>query len=140
MSPELGAAQRMSWCRSTKRFGSWLALFALLIQFTVSFGHIHLDDFASATDGISSDAVSSTASQIVERPQAAPAKDSHKAPSRDNCPICASLYLTSHALAWQPPVILAPASFEILISHIISDFEFQVAQYFPFQTRGPPSV
>ena len=34
----------MRWLRSHIRFGSWSALFALTVQFALSFGHVHFDD------------------------------------------------------------------------------------------------
>ena len=34
----------MNWIRSNKRFGARLALFALTLQFYLSFAHIHPDD------------------------------------------------------------------------------------------------
>lgn len=34
----------MNWIRSNKRFGARLALFALALQFYLSFAHIHPDD------------------------------------------------------------------------------------------------
>ena len=34
----------MRWFRSQGRTSAWVALFALLLQFAVSFGHVHLKD------------------------------------------------------------------------------------------------
>src|SRR5262245_62321691 len=34
----------MSWFRTRARWGSWLALFALALQLTLSFAHVHLGD------------------------------------------------------------------------------------------------
>lgn len=34
----------MRWFRSQGRASAWVALFALLLQFAVSFGHVHLKD------------------------------------------------------------------------------------------------
>jgi hypothetical protein len=36
----------MRWFRTNRRFSGALALFALALQFTLAFGHIHLRDFA----------------------------------------------------------------------------------------------
>jgi hypothetical protein len=36
----------MRWFRTNRRFSGTLALFALALQFTLAFGHIHLRDFA----------------------------------------------------------------------------------------------
>src|SRR5215472_13233042 len=41
-----GVTLVMRWFRANRRFSGTLALFALALQFTLAFGHIHLRDFA----------------------------------------------------------------------------------------------
>jgi hypothetical protein len=116
----------MNWFRSNIRHGSRLALFALAIQFALSFGHFH---------GISAQA----APAIQQTSQQAPSQpDSDQQPT-DPCAICAVMALANAMLFAAPPILLLPQAVEFL--HLITDAEFvhldsiRVA----FQPRAPPA-
>lgn len=130
----------MKWLRSNIKRGSRLALFALALQFALSFGHFHAGAALAApamqsglANGVSIvDAVGEDAQQ-----QPASNHDSDQRPS-DACAICAVVALANTMLFATPPLLLLPQAIEIL--HLSTDAEFihlnsaRVA----FQPRAPP--
>src|SRR6516164_2159650 len=84
----------MRWLRSHVRFGSWSALFALTMQFALSFGHVHFNDTSLRSSLIS------YAPQFAIQP-AATLMDSPVAPTQhkpdgladDFCAICSVMQL-----------------------------------------------
>ena len=130
----------MKWLRSNIKHGSRLALFALALQFALSFGHFHAGAALAApamqsglANGVSIvDAVGEDAQQ-----QPPSNHDSDRQPS-DACAICAVLALANAMLFATPPLLLLPQAIEIL--HLSTDAEFihlnsaRVA----FQPRAPP--
>ena len=138
----------MKWFRSNIRHGSRLALFALVVQFLLSFGHFHASaaqaasaiQFAQApfalsyTDGLlAAEAVSKSARQ-----QPAPNHDSDQH-SSDACAICAVIGLANTVLFATPPLLLLPQAIEFL--HVTTDAEFihLNSARVPFQPRAPPT-
>jgi hypothetical protein len=115
----------MKWLRSNIQHGSRLALFALAIQFALSFGHFH---------GISAQA----APAIQQTSQQAPSNDPDQQPT-DPCAICAVMALANAVLFATPPLLLLPQAIEFL--YLVTDAEFvhlgsvRVA----FQPRAPPA-
>src|SRR4051812_49145888 len=84
--------------RTQMRFGGWLALFALGLQLTLSFGHIHAEDFAAAN-------VAAAPSQSA--PQNTPA-DRHDG-DHDGCAICAVMHMAATSLLPGAPSVALPA-------------------------------
>src|SRR5580704_8907347 len=121
----------MRWGRSSRRFGGYLALFALWLQFAVSFAHIHPTDSIVEHKQIGARA----ACLPGERNLPAPSGDGR---SQDECPICASIYLVSTALIGEPPALLLPVVFHRADLPLAADARLHVARYFLFQTRAPP--
>ena len=125
----------MKWFRSNIRTGARLALLALLVQFALSFGHIH---------GFAPQAASATQS-VLPADHAADGK-SRPAPSKqdsdqtnDVCAICAVMAMASTVLFSAPPILLLPDAVEIL--HQITDAEFAHLKSTgtAFQPRAPPA-
>jgi hypothetical protein len=116
----------MKWLRSSIRRVSHIALFALAIQFALSFGHFH---------GIATQAAPSIQSAL-QLP--APGHDSDQHPD-DVCAICAVAALASTAMAAAPPVLPLPPTIEP--ARLITDAPF--ARPRParaaFQSRAPPA-
>jgi hypothetical protein len=100
-------ASRMTWWRTNRRLGGWLALTALVLQFALSFGHIHGEDFAAA--GRSS-------------PVVATSTNSNPGPwhpgDHDGCAICATVHMLGSLVAAVPPALPQPTAF-ILARHDI---------------------
>jgi hypothetical protein len=124
----------MRWCRSSQRFGLFMALFALWIQFAVSFTHIHSGHFVLHDASLSG---LSTPAQSLTRPSADGGDNGLLA---DECPICASIYLASSALIEQPPPLNLAVSVNSLVGPFIGEFYFRICRYSFFVTRAPPVV
>jgi len=140
----------MKWFRSNIRRGSRLALFALAIQFLLSFGHFHGAQAAPVDVKQSAlhDAVSGAATQALNRglqadaSRAAPLKTSsdHAPDGRltDDCAICAVLVLAGAMMVVTPPCLPAPQA--VLFSHLIANgapVDLNSAGV-AFQPRAPP--
>jgi hypothetical protein len=116
--------------RNNRRFGGWLALFALAVQLALSFGHVHLDGIRGDTDA--------RISLISERSPASPAQ--HPGNDADYCAICATIHLASSSFlpdAPQLPVLFVSQTIEH--SDYVA-FVFVAAQRTAFQSRAPPIV
>ncbi len=117
----------MKWFRSNIRHGSRLALFALAIQFALSFGHFH---------GIAAQAAPAMSQAQPQQP--ASDHDSDRQPN-DNCAICAVIAMANAVIFATPPLLLLPQQ-AVEFLYLTTDAEFvdlnsaRVA----FQPRAPP--
>jgi hypothetical protein len=119
----------MSWLRSNIRHGSRLALFALAVQFVLSFGHFH---------GIGAQATPAVQSQTVLT-QPAPAPDEDRQRPVEPCAICAVMALANAALSAPPPVLLLPEAVEFLYLATEAEFVHLDHGQLAFQPRAPPA-
>jgi Protein of unknown function (DUF2946) len=129
----------MKWFRSNIRHGSRLALFALAVQFALSFGHFH-HSAAQAAPAIQSGLANgvSAADTASEGAQQQPASnDSDQQPS-DVCAICAVLALANTMLFATPPLLLIPQAIEILYLSTDAEFIHLNSARVAFQPRAPP--
>jgi hypothetical protein len=123
----------MAWIRSNIKCVSRIALFALVIQFALSFGHFHALDGTSSKHGLLRLAAA-TAAPDGDRSPSHPA-DRHV---DDLCPICMAATSIGHALASAPPALpieFAEASIDRAIETCVAAPEPQCNA---FQSRGPP--
>jgi Protein of unknown function (DUF2946) len=119
---------------SPRRFGAWLALLALALQFGLSIGHFHKIGWGRVA-GLS-----------LERLIPGPADDrsparNPTAPAEDQCPICFGLavsgtFIFSAAL----PVILPPVAEAIRPDAVIEIVDLPRRPFSPAQPRAPPPV
>jgi hypothetical protein len=123
----------MRWIRVNRRIGAWAALFALAVQITLSFGHIHLDKIALSR-------LPTHATQLQAAGGNDPSGPRHPAGANDFCDICATIAMVASSV---PPT---PAALPALIATPYSwAREFasaplaREAHYF-FQARAPPVV
>ena len=138
----------MKWFRSNIKRGSRLALFALAIQFVLSFGHFHgvaaqaapaiqsgpaLLDLSYAIGSPAADAVSLSAQQ-----QPASNHDSDQQ-SNDPCAICAVIALANSVLFATPPLLLLPQAVEFLYLTTDAEFVHLNSARVAFQPRAPPA-
>ena len=116
----------MKWFRSNIQHGSRLALFALAIQFALSFGHFH---------GVTAQA----APAIQQASQQAPSNQDSDHQPTDPCAICAVMALANAVLFASPPVLLLPQAVEFL--YLTTDAEFVHLDHasVAFQPRAPPA-
>jgi len=120
----------MAWVRGSIRFGSWLALFALAFQLTLSFGHIHTEDFAPAA-GIQ-------ATVDADYDGGNPAEPDHHGLGHDDCPICATTALLATLVIPLPPALDVPATHSFAFLDETDARQWLGAAPRLFQARAPP--
>jgi hypothetical protein len=121
--------------RSLRRFGAGLGLFALLLQLTLSFEHVHPEDLLGASAASITEQGAGKA--LTDRDQ-----DRHTpgAP-HDDCPICAVMHLAGTIVLPDPPALAAPTEFTVAAFATDNLVTITVvARRPPFQTRAPPSA
>lgn len=137
----------MKWFRKHIKRGSRLALFAVALQFVLSFGHFHGGAKAASaiqpdtapfelsySNGlIAPDVVSDSAQQ-----QSPPNHDSGGQPA-DACTICAVIALANAMLFATPPLLLLPQAVEFLYQTTDAEFVHLNSARVAFQPRAPPT-
>lgn len=139
----------MNWFRSNIKHGSRLALFALAIQFVLSFGHFHAVA-AQAAPAIKAGAVQSDVAYTGNLPaldviskstQQSPASnhDSDQHPD-DFCAICAVVAMANAALFATPPLLpLLRQAVEFRYVTTDAGFVAPDSARVAFQPRAPPA-
>ena len=121
----------MRGLRSRRRFGAGLGLFALLLQLTLSFAHVHPEDLLGAP---------ASAQRVVAKAQpAGPGQDRHvPGTPHDDCPICSVMHLAGAVVLPDAPALALPTEFTAA-SFVADDLASTVIpRRLPFQTRAPP--
>jgi hypothetical protein len=134
----------MNWFRKHVKTGSRLALFALAIQFALSFGHFHGEVARAApalqTGLADTDLAIAAALAAQEAPsEAAQQPSGHDSDQQtSDCAICAVLSLANNFLFATPPLLELPQAVELL--HLTTGAEFaHLGSLHPaFQSRAPP--
>ncbi len=143
LSSDARASADMKWFRSNIRHGSRLALFALAVQFALSFGHFH-GAVAQAAPAIQSSAalsgVSSASAATSNTPaqQQAPASHDSDQHPNDGCAICAVIAMANAVLFATPPVLQLPQAVEFLYLTTEAEFIHLDSAHVAFQPRAPP--
>jgi len=143
MAPrDVGWRFQMKWFRSNTRHGARLALFAMLVQFALTFGHSHW--FAQAAplsqtslkqiDGGKSIAAIDRAA--VEKQS--PTGPDREQPSEDNCAICAVVAMAGTVISAAPPLLLLPQAIDLLHRTLDAEFVHLKSAGTAFQPRAPP--
>ena len=132
----------MNWFRKHLKHGSRLALFALAIQFALSFGHFH-GEIARAAPAIQAglaDADLAIAAVLAAQEARAAQQPSGHDPDQQtsDCAICAVISLANNFLFATPPLLVLPQAVELL--HLTTGAEFaHLGSLHPaFQSRAPP--
>lgn len=123
---------QMKWFRSNIRHGTRLALFAILVQLALTFGHSHW--FAQATS-LAQASVQQSAS--VEKQS--PAGPDREQPGDDNCAICALVAMAGTVVSATPPLLLLPQAVELLQLTTDAEFAHLKSAGTGFQPRAPPA-
>jgi Protein of unknown function (DUF2946) len=137
----------MKWFRSNIKSGARLALLALFVQLTLSFGHFHAlaaPAQANATPSALPSATLVDAGQLAVESQAKPQQ---QAPARhdgdqqlpDACAICAVMAMASTVLFAAPPILLLPEAVELLQRSTDAEFIHLKSAGAAFQPRAPPA-
>ena len=130
----------MKWFRRHIATGSRLALFALALQFVLSFGHFHVDA-AQATTAIQKQAglahAQGLAPDAASRPQQPSSHDDGK-PANEPCAICAVMAMASQMLLATVALLPLPDAVEQSLPATDADFALPGAARSAFQPRAPP--
>jgi hypothetical protein len=123
----------MRWVRLNRRIGAWAALFALALQITLSFGHVHLAKFAVSSPSL----IGIAAVQAPER-SSGPANPDRHTGANDFCTICATIALIASSALPEPARLALPVA-----GPAASPREFAITlasdeAHFLFQARAPP--
>ena len=143
----------MKWFRSNIRLGSRIALFALALQFALSFGHFHggaaeaspmqlnhsgvhdAADFAVARRVLHQGLHARTA--VPLRVRTSPRHEPADQPA-DECAICAVMALAGAILVAAPPCLSVPRAVVLLCCSTETDLFHVNPVGVAFQPRGPP--
>jgi hypothetical protein len=123
----------MHWARAKRKYGGVLALFAVALQFTLSFAHLHPEDIFGPRGA-------SFTLSARERSQPL-STDRHTSDNDDYCAICATMYLLGSS-----PIPEAPPLLPLLcVWQRVNHFERTLATFVDlrrrlFQSRAPPSA
>jgi hypothetical protein len=130
----------MKWFRQNIRTGSRLALFALALQFVLSFGHFHFNAAQAApaaqalTDMVRAQGLAAGAA--TEKQQPPGHDDDH--PSTEPCAICTAVSMANQMVFATPEALPLPDAVELLPLTPEADFA-QLGSCWPaFQSRAPP--
>ena len=143
MPRDVGWRFQMKWFRSNIRHGARLALFAMLVQFALTFGHSHW--FAQAAPlAQSSLQQTDSGKSIASSDRAAVQKQSPAGPDReqpgeDNCAICALVAMAGTVLFSTPPLLELPQAIELLHRTTDAEFIHLKSAGTAFQPRAPPA-
>jgi hypothetical protein len=119
----------MTWFRSNIKRVSHVALFALVIQFALSFGHFHA---IAANNNLAAQSALS-----LSAPQPAPDRGSGEHPN-DICDICAVMAMANTALFAAPPVVLLPQAVDFFYMVAAVETVRIASVRVAFQPRAPP--
>ena len=135
----------MTWVRSNIKCVSRIALFALLVQFALSFGHVHAiasvatsaPEFGLAPSQpfVAGSLSAEVAAQSTRQP--ASNHDSGEHPG-DICAICAVMAMANAALFATPPVLPLPQTIEFAHLTAAGKFARVASSSVSFQPRAPP--
>lgn len=133
----------MKWFRSNIRHGARLALFALLVQLALTFGHTHWFAQAaplaqSSLQQIDGDKAASPIDRAAVQKQS-PASPDRERPGDDNCAICAVIAMASTVVSATPPLLLLPQTVELLYLTTDAEFIHLKSADTAFQPRAPPA-
>jgi hypothetical protein len=133
----------MKWFRSKIRHGARLALFAMLVQFALTFGHSH--GFAHAAP-LSQSSLQQTDSAKGVAPgdraavrKQSPAGPDREQPGEDNCAICAVVAMAGTVVFATPPLLQLPQAIELLYRTTDAEFIHLKSAGTAFQPRAPPA-
>jgi len=128
----------MHWFRSKIRLGARLALFALVVQIVLSFGHVHF--YALGRDS----AKAAPPAVAQETGAAAPSAlgPIHKSDGSvgADCAICALIQLSATSAPAAVPALPPPANLGPIALQAPAELALAASLHLLFQARAPPSI
>jgi hypothetical protein len=135
------ARSPMQWFRSHRLKVASLALFALVCQLMLSFGHVHLDRLAGnrAVPAVTENAVAATAAKVTfAHLPLSPLQNNPSGLGDDFCAICASIGLMGALVVPATPMVLPGISFFKELQWSFAATQARSIDHFHFNARGPP--
>jgi hypothetical protein len=134
----------MRWIRSNIRGLARLALFALAVQLTLTFGHVHLDGLTPASAQAAA-LTDQSAAPLAKAPgknhkSQGTSQGSSQGTADFDCPICALIQLASTSAPSVAPPLPVPVLIDGVALETPDEVGFAAPPRFAFQARGPPSV
>jgi hypothetical protein len=124
--------------RSLRHAGGRLALFAVLLQFALSFAHIHPSDIfpygQPVAQGLGVDRI------VAPQPGSSPIKHDTTGPSDQACAICANMALAASTALPNPVVLPPPPALPSRTHDRAAPIPPVAAEFLLFQTRAPPAA
>jgi len=128
----------MKWFRRSIRTGSRLALFALALQFVLSFGHVHAARAAPAIQALTDLAHAQDLAASVASERQQPASHDNHQPSNEPCAICAVMSMANQLVFATLTLLPLPDAIELCFFPIDARFDHLGSTWPPFQSRAPP--
>lgn len=139
----LGVAFPMKWFRSNIRHGARLALFAMLVQLGLTFGHSHwfaqAAPLAQATLQQTGGAKGQAAVDRAAVHKQSPSGPDREHPGEDNCAICAVIAMAGAVVSATPPLLHLPQAIDLLYRTTDAEFLHLKSAGTAFQPRAPPA-
>jgi hypothetical protein len=128
----------MRWVRSNLRFGAWCALFALAVQFALSFGHVHVRGVGGTPALLA--LWTTPAPAAAPDARAKPAKPAKSQIAHDQCAICTSIQFAGSLMPAAAPSLSLPTDpghpwLGFDVAHVLA-----ALPHHSFQARAPPTV
>jgi hypothetical protein len=140
------ARSPMQWFRSHRLKVASLALFALVCQFVLTFGHIHVDRFAGNSNNwlvaaVAGKAVAASAGKVtIADLPTSPRQKNPTGLGDDFCAICANIGLAGALVVPTGPALLPGISPFKILRRSFAATEARSIDYFHFDARGPPTA
>jgi hypothetical protein len=121
----------MCWFRIRRTFGVHATLFALLIQFVASFGHVHLGYVGPVTTAVAESILA------ADRDDAGSPLDGDSQPG-SVCDVCATVNLTTFAQIALPPGLPTRSAFYVAALAPATETALATTRRVAFRSRAPP--
>ena len=131
----------MKWFRRHIKTGSRLALFALTLQFVLSFGHFHWDAAQAAPALQSQTALAQDlglAPDTAFQAQQQPSGHDDGQPSNDLCAICAVMSMANQLVLAIPAMLPLPDAIELHFLATGFESSHTGSPWPAFRSRAPP--
>jgi hypothetical protein len=129
----------MRWFRANARFGAWCALFALTLQLTLSFGHVHVAGFGATKSTLLAAWTTQPSAPSADAP-AAPTKQAPNGLAHDQCAICSLIQLAAAAVPSAAPALPLPLVTSQVRLGTSVEFVLAALPHFSFSARAPPQA
>ena len=127
----------MNWFRLHRVFGAQAALFALVVQFTLAFGHVHVGNADARAIATAAAAFNITPD---EPNSPVPSDNDPRHPADGICAICATTHLTGSAQVAAAPALPLPVNYRLIEQSLSSEATRDELRCLDLRSRGPPQA